>query len=181
MQFNRTKFKAMVHYICANSPFDKLGFVKLHKIAYFADMLHYVQTGEALTGEVYRKQQFGPVAQHLWEIIDQLQREGAIRVESRDYFGYQKKDFISARSPNTENFDETELSLINNVINFACDRTAKELSELSHEYAWQSAKIGEVLPYFTALQMFPVEVKEEDIMWGAQEAEEIVNKGLRAV
>ncbi len=179
-QFDRQKFKDLVHYICAECPTDKLGFVKLHKGLYFCDMLAFAESGNPMTGETYRKQQFGPIAQHLWDILNTLQQEGALKVETRDFHGYQKRDFVSLQSPNKNRFSEAELILAEQVIEFICEHNAKEISELTHEYAWRSAKMGEVLPYFTVFQMFPVEISENDIQWGAREIEKIANQGLRA-
>jgi hypothetical protein len=56
------KLKDVVHYICAQCRQDELGNVKLHKILYFADMLHFLGSNRPLTGVEYQKQSFGPVA-----------------------------------------------------------------------------------------------------------------------
>jgi hypothetical protein len=37
------------------------GAVKLNKILYYADMLHYAHTGAPITGATYAKRQQGPV------------------------------------------------------------------------------------------------------------------------
>lgn len=43
------KLKDVVHYVCAQCNQDELGNVKLHKILYFADMLHYLSLRKPLT------------------------------------------------------------------------------------------------------------------------------------
>ena len=65
IQFDRRKLLSVVHCICATGPVEELGRVKLHKILYFADMLHYAARGQPLTGVEYQKQPFGPAARHL--------------------------------------------------------------------------------------------------------------------
>ena len=60
VQFDREKFLEAVHYICTHCDPRELGRVKLHKILYFADMLHYVGYGRPLTGEEYQKQNSAP-------------------------------------------------------------------------------------------------------------------------
>jgi hypothetical protein len=92
VQFDRAKLKHAVHYICARCPVDELGKVRLHKMLYFADMLHFIGTGTPLTGVQYQKQKLGPIARHLNWAIDELIREGRLRVERRDYFGFEKMD-----------------------------------------------------------------------------------------
>jgi len=166
---DREKLKDVVHYICSkcNEP-SELGNVKLHKILYFADMLHYKATLKPLTGVEYRKQQFGPVALHLSWAIGELEREGRITVGVRDYFGFEKKEYISlAPPPPLGNFAP---GLLDDVIDFVRSHSAKEISELSHNAAWSAAGMGEVIPYFSVLAWEPAEVTEDDIAWGVGEA-----------
>jgi hypothetical protein len=49
--------------------------------------------------------------------------------------------------------------------------TAKEISELSHNEAWQAAQIGEVIPYFTVLGWAAEEVTNEDVDAGIEAAQ----------
>lgn len=174
LPFDRAKFEAVVHYICANVPVEELGRVKLHKILYFSDMLHFVATGRPLTGVEYQKQPFGPAARHLKAALDKLQREGALEVLRRDYFGFPKYDFVSKTPPNNQTFSNTEISLLGEVMDFVRLKSAREISDLSHNDAWHSVKMGERIPYYSAFSLYPVELNEEDIAWGESEARRIV-------
>jgi uncharacterized phage-associated protein len=89
--FDRVKFKAVVHYICHACPPEDLGNVKLHKILYFADMLSFSDTGKPLTGVEYLKQAFGPTARHLTAALKELEASGALRVDTRNVYGFTKK------------------------------------------------------------------------------------------
>src|SRR5208337_999071 len=91
---NLGKLKDVTHYVCYRCTQEELGNVKLHKILYFADMLHFLSERKPLTGVEYQKQAFGPVARHLSWAINELSKEGAIKVEKRDYFGFKKTDYI---------------------------------------------------------------------------------------
>lgn len=161
ISFDREKFRAVVHYICANSDPDELGNVKLHKILYFADMLHFMSAGEPLTGVDYLKQRFGPVARHLTQSLKKLEAEGAIRIEAEDYFGYEKKKYISLKPP-AYSFTNHEVRLLKDVIDFVRDHSAKAISELSHDEAWKAAEMGERIPYAAALGLIPDEITEKD-------------------
>lgn len=163
----------VVHYICSKCDPSELGNVKLHKILYFADMLHFVDTGRALTGVEYQKQQFGPCARHLTKAISDLQKQGRIRVERRDFYGFRKMDYISVQAPRLEHLaNEKIMPLLDAVIEFACRHSAKEISELSHTAAWSSVSMGERIPYFTAYWLKYPEITEEDI----EEAERRVSQ-----
>src|SRR5258707_10432303 len=61
-QFDRQKFKTIIHYIVSRCPPDSVGRTKLHKAGFYADMLSYLQLGRPMTGETYLKQQHGPTA-----------------------------------------------------------------------------------------------------------------------
>lgn len=179
MSYDGTKFKCLVHYVCESCKPHKLGAVKLHKVLYFSDMLNFVRTGNPLTGATYVKQQFGPIAKPLWDAINDLSRENAIEVRDTEFYGFVKKEYHSLQNADVSCFSNSEIDLINDVIDFVCNKTAKEISELSHKGAWEFAEMGEELPYFTAFQMYPVAITPDDIEWGTKEAQRIVDKGIQ--
>jgi uncharacterized phage-associated protein len=161
-KLNRAKFKDVIHFVCAECEPHELGNVKLHKILYFADMLHFLHTGYPLTGVDYQKQKFGPVARHLSWGIRELCREGRLTVQKRDYFGYQKADYKA--DPSTQpNLTNLERQLLCDVVDFVCSRSAKEISELSHQAPWEKAKMGETIPYYSAYDLIPQQITQSDI------------------
>lgn len=168
-QFDRRKFLAAVHYVCARQKPSDLGRVKLHKVLYFADMLHFLQVGSPLTGVDYVKQQFGPTARHLAWAIRELEKRGTLKVTERDFFGFPKTDFTSISEPAPDELNESERRLLDAVSDFVCLHNAKEISELSHNAAWESVGYGEVIPYFSAFSLVPCEITDADIEWAVQE------------
>ena len=173
IRFDRTKLKAVVHFICDRCDPTELGNVKLHKILYFADMMKYAGSGEPLTGVDYVKQQFGPVARHLSAVLTELTTEKKREIESKDYFGFEKKQYTSISDPELSLFSNLDIQLLIDVIEFVCGRSAKAISELSHDIAWKTAYMGERIPYAAALAMQPVEITDEDIACAADEAKRI--------
>src|SRR5687768_6531005 len=93
MQFDRNKLKAVVLYTCTRCDPTRLGAVKLHKVLYFADMLHYASTQRPITGATYRKRPLGPTCDSLPAVLRELEGAGAIQVREVDYFGYRKKEY----------------------------------------------------------------------------------------
>ena len=174
IQFDRAKLSEVVHYVCARIPAPELGRVKLHKILYYADMLHFASTGRPLTGVDYQKQPFGPVARHLSWALGSLVQAGKLEVKRRDYFGFAKYDFIALKAPDASRLSALERQLIDDVSDFVCARSAREISELSHNAAWECVGVGERIPYFTAFDLQPVEISDEDVEWGASEARRII-------
>lgn len=162
IRFDRTKLKAAAHYICSKMKPDELGNVKLHKILYYADMLSFADCGIPLTGADYIKQQFGPTARLLSSVLAELAKEGKLRIESRKYYGFEKRDYVSLTEPDRTVLGNAGILLLDEMIEFARDRSASELSELSHNVAWQSADMGERIPYAAVLGWQPTEITDED-------------------
>jgi hypothetical protein len=167
-QFEREKFKALVHYIssrCEDDP-SRLGAVKLNKILWYAEIGKFVRTGTALTGARYIKRQFGPVPADIQEIVAELEQERKLAVKDVPYHKYDKREYISLREPDVDVFfSASDIVDINRVIDMVCDtHSATTISEQSHNEPWQLAEIGEELPFYTALAI-PGEITEEDLKW----------------
>lgn len=157
------KLQDVVHYIVSRCSPEQLGDVTLHKVLYFADMLHFVDKGVPLTGVDYLKQQFGPTARNLSWAIEKMVENGRIRVDRRLFYGFEKKDYIAIEKPEPNRLGNDEQALLNDVIEFVVGRTAKEISELSHDVAWQAASMGERIPYAAAFGLQAGEISPEEI------------------
>lgn len=169
VQYDRHKFRELVHYICDQVDPDTLGAVKLHKVLYFADMWHFLRTGHPISGETYRKQHYGPIASHLLPTIEELEREGIIERRQAAWPGGTRTEFHVKRAAKAERLSGSEKAFVDDVIDFVIRRTAAEISEYSHHQVWQAAEMGEELPYATAFHMSPAEVSEADLEWGVEE------------
>lgn len=174
IQFDRQKFKEVVLYICQKAARDRLGGVKLHKTLYYADMVQFAFTGRPITGSRYRKRPFGPTSDDLLPALRALVNEGALRIETENYYGYRKNVYVSLREPDLAGIPEDELALINESLDFVCNKnSAKTISEFSHNDAWEMAIMGEELPYHTAFSLFPTQVSLEAMEWAASVVPEI--------
>ena len=96
------------------------------------------------------------------------------------YYGYLKREYVSLTDPDTSPLSQAELSLINEMIDFVCRRhTAKEISDVSHNKAWELARPGEELPYHTVFLMFPSDIPEETLEQAHTEVRAIAASGSR--
>lgn len=126
-------------------------------------MLRYLATGGPLTGADYQRQRFGPTARLLTACLKELEREGRVRTERVDYFGYSKAEYHSLRAPDLATLPLHDRSLIEEMTRFVCTRSAVEISEFSHDDVWSSVPMGERIPYYAAFAMFPAELTDEDM------------------
>ncbi len=176
-QFDRQKFKALIHYVISRCPPDSVGRTKLNKTGFYADMLSYLQLGRPMTFETYVKQSHGPTATHLQSCLRELISEGAIEEHLVSYFNFSKFQYVSKYEPDLSRFTAPEKELVDEVSDFVClHHTARSISEFSHTDAWQSARHGEELPYFAATELLAEgDVEESDIAWADQELSRLDN------
>jgi hypothetical protein len=171
MQFDREKLKEVVLYIANRCPSEKLGAVKMHKVLYFCDMLRFAETGRPLTGATYRKRPNGPTCEQLLQALRELVDSGALEVSDETYFGYLKKRYAPQREADLARFTADEIALMDELIDFVClDHTAKTISDFSHRLPWDLVEFGDVIEYESSFLLFPSEVSEEAMTWGASEA-----------
>lgn len=178
-QFDREKLKETVLLIASLCPPDELGNVKLHKILYFSDMLHFLAEARPITGVDYLKQKFGPVARHLTQATSQLQQEGKLEVRADDYFGLPKKTYVPKTKYKQHRLSDLEVSIVREMSDFVRGQSAREISIFSHNAAWESVELGEVIPYFTALRLIPTEVDDSDRAWATEWALEHATERFR--
>jgi hypothetical protein len=161
------RFKSLVHYICSKCP-DRnlLGATKLNKILWYSDALSLETRGTPITRETYIKRQFGPVPQHILDVIAKLEQEGAIAVKNTPFHSYEKREFVSLTQPDISMFTPEEISLIDDVIGEICfNHTATSISLASHDRIWELAEIGDELPLETIFASDLDEVTEADVAW----------------
>ena len=170
VQFDREKLKEAVWLLASYCPTQELGNVKLHKMLYFSDMLHFLDEGHPITGVEYQKQKFGPTARYLAAALRSLETDGVLRIIEEPYHGFFKKTYMILSPYKASRLDYKEQSLLKEVADFVRGKTAKEISELSHNAAWEAASLGDPIPYFTALRLVPDESTDEDLVWADETA-----------
>jgi Protein of unknown function (DUF4065) len=155
---NTDKLAVVAHYVIARTLPHELGATKLNKILWFADCLAYERLGRSLTGLTeYRRLDQGPVPHGLDNVLDKLAAQGVIARRIAPSPGYPRKEFFSLQEPPLEQLDATEVDLLHIVIDYVRTKSAREVSDLSHDALWQetphlgwmsvaggSVRIGEV-------------------------------------
>lgn len=161
-QFDRGKLRAAILHTCKSCPPDRLGAVKLHKVLYFLDMVHYAQRGTPVTGASYRKRPFGPTCVQLLPMLRDMERAGELEVITSDYFGYTKTEYRALADAEQDVLNDSELDLLNDVIDFVCNRnSARSISDFSHKLPWEQAEYGEEISYRSALLLYPIDITPE--------------------
>lgn len=139
------KLENLALYLANHPKVGQLGHTKLYKLIFFCDVTHLRQYGETITGSQYIKFQYGPVPSRAEKALKALRKAGAISVtrevldEVRDIELMRVK---ACREADKKVFSKEELTTIETVAQNFGNRSAGELSDLSHrEPAWVEAEL----------------------------------------
>lgn len=145
------KLRELVLYIadkCEDDP--TFGAVKLNKILFYADFISFAEYGEPITGVKYRKFEQGPVPTILRRVRMEMEDGGDLVIRKKSYHGRMQHRPIPLRPPDFNQLGARDIALVDDMIQAFWNRTAQEVSELSHDRAWKNALEGEVIPYEAA-------------------------------
>lgn len=147
MDKTREIINYIINYFQCNYSNRELGKVKLVKILWFADRefmhLYYKQ----LTNLEYRKMPYGPMPTKIDSILKAMQKDNIIKMFKIEKIGgYTQESFLCLKEPNLNNFTAQEINILDKIINALHDKTAQEISELTHDELWESINQGEIMP-----------------------------------
>ena len=127
----------------------------------------------------YIKRQFGPVPKGIMGARSRLVDSGAIVERDGWNYEYQQKQFVALRPADISGFSPQEISIVDAVLEIICrDHTATSISQLSHDFIWEIAEIGEEIPLSAAAFGGNIgELDEEDISWAKSEVDRIERQG----
>lgn len=138
----RDRTSDLAHYIVANTSSSDLCEIKLCKIMWFSDVLHYRRHGKTISGQAsYVRQATGPVPNEMHPALD---------------------DILSGKSASAVSFEDEEMRTIHETISDVMPRTAQEVSEATHDKLWESLLDGEQMSV-AAAAVIPETVTAEDL------------------
>jgi transcriptional regulator with XRE-family HTH domain len=148
-QENIDKFKQVFLYIITKVGGEpNVGKTVLFKLLYFIDFDYYETFEQQLMGLRYIKKAYGPVPVDFDKIIDEMEKEGLIEVIKTEYFKHDQMKYLAHKKPDLSVLTGEELRYIDLVLSKYSDKTAAQISELSHkDVPWLSANTGDVLDY----------------------------------
>ena len=158
------KFKDLVHYIVHKCDPSMLGAIRLNKALWYVDVLTYQMTGSSVTGDTYRKRQFGPVPSRILATLEALEGEGRIAIQRPEY-AYDMTKYFSLQAPDDEALSKEERHLVDGVLDGLLGFSANAISERTHDSIWRAAMNGEEIPLHATLVAVPGEVTPEILAW----------------
>ena len=175
------KVEKVIIYILShfNSEPKKIGKVKLAKLLWFCEREYmYKYHAHLLDDLEFIKLDHGPVPKKYEKILKDMEKKNLIHVFEIPNFDRTQISFHSLKEPDLSEFSAQEISVIDSVIYKLRDKTASELSKLSHDEFWDNTELGEVIPaevvFATKDVMHPT---DDDVQWAMQVLEK---KGINA-
>jgi hypothetical protein len=160
------KMKELILYLASKSHDDPwFSSTKLNKLLFYCDFTAYRQLGHSITGHSYQKLQFGPAPKALLPILNEMKRDRECMEVERDVYGRKQRRVQAERSPEVSLFSEAELRLADQIIEEFWERSAAEVSDLSHDFiGWKAAAPNEIIPYETVFVGDPTtSVTQEEV------------------
>jgi len=169
------KLQELILYI-AHKSHDDAAFssTKLNKILFIADFYAYGLWGESITGTMYVRRQFGPAPKEMLSVQNDLEEGERVRIEEREYFGYQQKRLVPLANPDLSIFTPKQIRLVHDVLDKYQGLSASQLSDWTHTLPpWLDAEYGEEIPYETVFILEKMPVGHSDRVWAEQAIEEM--------
>lgn len=127
-----------------------VGETVLYKLLYFVDFDYYEKYGKSITGLTYIHNHFGPSPKlaDFKSVVEGMKAKGELEVVETKYFKNTQKKYLLAQPVQFDDLSARELKHIDETLARLSDKTAKELTELSHyDTPWVVARQGKPLDY----------------------------------
>jgi len=155
-QKNIAKFKEVLLYVLNKvGAKPNIGEVVLYKLLYFIDFDYYEKYEEQLIGATYIKNHYGPTPVEFAKIVQQMEGKDLVKIEKK-YFDYHQKKYLPLREPDISKLSTREQAIIDGVLRRLSDKTAKDISEYSHnDVPWMTTEDGKIIDYESVFYRTP--------------------------
>lgn len=126
-----------------------VGETVLYKLLYFIDFDYYEKTGQSITGLTYLRNHYGPTpTRDFASVVEGMKTQNELEVVETEYFKRNQKKYLPRVNADLSKLNAAELQHINETLRRLSDKTASELSELSHyDTPWLAAEDGKPIDY----------------------------------
>lgn len=130
---------------------QNFGATKLNKILFFADYISYLSYGETITDAPYQSLPNGPAPLYLVPVREQMKEAGDIAIRKELFYGNEQHRILALRKPKVDMFKARDIALLQDIIDQLEQRSATDVSDMSHGLAWKVAHEKEIIPYEAVL------------------------------
>lgn len=143
------KFEQVLLYVLQKvGAKPNVGETVLYKLLYFIDFDYYEKFEKQIMGLTYIKNHFGPTPREFKKVIDDMVAHGKLEAVRSTYFSKDQKKYLPKVNPDLGNFNGNELEMIDSVLERYADKSATQLSEISHrDMPWKASKMKQNIEY----------------------------------
>lgn len=134
------KIKAVLLYILSRFP-EGVDYIKLFKILYFAQQDHLVRYGRGVVEDSFKAIKHGPVPTYTYKAL-QIAEGKPLEGDFADFLkNITVKDSLvySSIAPDMDELSGSDIKSLDASISKCKDANSYDLSELSHDKAWEEA------------------------------------------
>lgn len=149
-QTNPEKLREVLLYVLEKvGAKPNVGETVLYKLLYFIDFDYYEKTGHSITGLTYVRNHFGPTpTRDFASVVEGMKASDELEIVETKYFKNTQKKYLPNATSDLRGLSAGEVKHIDETLARLSDKTATELSELSHyDTPWVVAKQGEPIKY----------------------------------
>lgn len=149
-QTNPEKFREVLLYILEKvGAKPNVGETVLYKLLYFIDFDYYEKTGHSITGLTYIRNHYGPTpTRDFISIVEGMKANDELEVLETKYFRNTQKKYLPRIKVELRELKASELQHIDETLTRLSDKSASELSELSHyDTPWLTTEDGKPIDY----------------------------------
>lgn len=168
-QTNPEKLREVLLYVLEKvGAKPNVGETVLYKLLYFIDFDYYEKTGQSITGLTYVRNHFGPTpTRDFVGVVEGMKAGGELEVVETKYFKNTQKKYLPRVNSELRSLSASELHHIDETLRRLSDKSASELSELSHyDTPWLTAEDGKPIDYrgvFYRTRMTAVTEPEDEL------------------
>ena len=126
-----------------------VGETVLYKLLYFIDMDYYEKYGKSITGLTYIHNTYGPSPVGDFKaVVEDMQRHNELDIVETKFFNNTQKKYLPHTTSELKELSAREIKHIDEELIRLGDKTARELSDLSHkDTPWISTPQGKAIDY----------------------------------
>lgn len=165
MSLNTRKYENAILYMLHHANNEHLGKVKLMKLLYYLDFDHFEKYGRSVTGDSYRKLEYGPVPMRGDMTLNQMAKEGLIKIITVPAGVFCQYRYVPLQESDASVFSASEMEMLAEV---ACKwehHSRSEIVSATHgEAPWRGVRMGAQIPYELAYyrRKYVVDDSDED-------------------
>ncbi len=149
---------AAVHYVIGKANSRKLGYVKLNKILWCADLENYRWHGVTITGlQHYTRTLHGPMSQDIVRAVGQLARERKVEERTVTVADYTRREMFCLQHPDISMFTGAQIGILDQMIDVVVPLTASQLSRMNRDDPlWNEIENNEAMSVATGSIVTPL-------------------------